>query len=73
MAKQTTPTRTLGLVRIRKDLGDKVFDLLEDPMKEGRIQYGSMRVYLEKLIARDLREREAISDELLNEILEMTL
>jgi hypothetical protein len=73
MAKQTTPTKTLGLVRVREDLGEKVFSLLEDPMKPGRIQYGSMRLYLEKLIARDLREREAISDELLNEILEMEL
>ncbi len=73
MAKQNTPAVTLGLIRVREDLGDKVFALLEDPMKPGRIKYGSMRVYLEKLIAKDLAEREAITSELLNEILETDL
>lgn len=73
MAKQSTPAVTLGLIRIREDLGEKVFTLLEDPMKPGRIKYGSMRVYLEKLIAKDLAERDAIASELLNEILETEL
>lgn len=59
----------LGQCRIRKDLGEKVKMLLEDPVKPGRIEYGSLKKYLEMLIAKDLRERQAISDELLEEIL----
>lgn len=70
MARQATPAKTLGVIRIREDLADKVFTLLEDPMKQGRIKYGSMRNYLERLIAQDMNERRAISDELLKDVLE---
>lgn len=73
MARQNVPAVSLGLIRIREDLAQKVFTLLEDPMKPGRIKYGSMRVYLEKLVARDLAEREAITSEVLNEIMESEL
>lgn len=62
----------LGNIRVRKDLGDLVLALLEDPVKPGKVKYGSMRMYLERLIARDMRERKALSEDLLNNILDST-
>lgn len=70
MARQAAPATTIGVLRIREDLAKKVQALLEDPMIPGRIKYGSMRTYLERLIAQDMNERKAISDELLKDILE---
>ena len=67
--RRQPPTATIGVVRINKKLADKVLLLLEDPLKPGTTQYGAMKTYLEKLIAKDLHERDAIADELLQEIL----
>lgn len=62
----------LGNIRVRQDLGDLVLALLEDPAKPGKVKYGSMRMYLERLIARDMRERKALSADVLESILEST-
>lgn len=68
--KSLVPTRKLGNPDIRADLADKVFDLLEDPARPGRVKYGSMRKYLERLVAEDLVRREAVAKGVLDEILE---
>lgn len=60
----------LGQCRIRTDLAEKVKILLEDPVKPGRIRYGALKDYLEVLIAKDLQQRKAISEELVKEILD---
>ena len=60
----------LGQLRVRRDLGEKVLAMLEDPLKQGRTKYGEMRKYMERLIAEDLHKRAAVSDELLKEILD---
>lgn len=62
----------LGNIRVRKDLGDLVLALLEDPTKPGKVKYGSMRMYLERLIAKDMRERQAIAKDVLDDILAST-
>ncbi len=73
MARQSGEgVAVLGNIRVRKDLGDLVLALLEDPMKPGKVKYGSMRMYLERLIAKDMRERQAIAEVTLNKILEST-
>lgn len=69
MSKKAAPCRVVGTLRIREDLADKICILLEDPVKPGKLGYGKLKDYLETLIAKDLREREAISEELLEEIL----
>ena len=60
----------LGRIRLRKELGDKVMLLLEDPLRPGKIKYGSMRNYIEKLVAKDLSERGALAEDVLKCILE---
>jgi len=59
----------LGRCRVRKDIGEPIFRLLEDPTKPGKIEYGSLKHLLEKLFAKHLRELDAISEDLLEEIL----
>lgn len=63
------PCIPLCNLRIREDLGKKVLLMLEDPTKPGRTRYGAMRKYMETLIAEDMRKRSAISEDLLEEIL----
>lgn len=70
MARQKTKAVALGVFRIREDLAEKVLTLLEDPMRPGNTRYGAMREYLERLVAEDMHRREALSDEVLQEILE---
>lgn len=69
MPKQTVPATNLGLLFIREDLANKVEMLLEDPRRPGKRKYGALRVYLEKLIAKDMAERNAIARDVLNDIL----
>jgi hypothetical protein len=68
MAKEET--MVLGLLRIRKDLGKKVESLLADPVNPSRKRHGSLKIYMESLIAKDLAEREAVSKEALDSVME---
>lgn len=63
-------TVNLGMARVRKDVGERIFKLIEDPAKPGRVQYGALKTLLEKLFAQHLKEMDAISDDVLKEILE---
>lgn len=69
MGKRGVPVVNLGSLRIRDDLGKKVLLMLEDPTKPGRTKYGEMRKYIEGLIANDMHKRQAISDDLLKEVM----
>ena len=59
----------LGRCRVRRDIAEPIALLLEDPAKPGKPKYGALKLLLEKLMAKHLREMEAITDELLEEIL----
>jgi len=62
--QNTVPFNT----RIDAKLKEKVDALLEDPLKPGKVKYGGMIAYINKLVAEDLRKREAIGSELLEEM-----
>jgi len=62
-------TLDLGRCRVRSDIGEKIQMLIEDPINPGKTQYGALKHLLEKLFAQHLREQEAISDDVLKEIL----
>lgn len=59
----------LGRCRVRTDIAEPIFRLLEDPFNPGKIKYGALKALQEKLFAEYLRELDAISEELLQEIL----
>ena len=69
MGKRKAPGRQFKIT-IREDLAKKLDVLLEDPLQPDRMQYGAMRKYLEKLIAKDMHERKAMSAETLDKMLD---
>lgn len=58
MAKVTGNVMELGRVRIRKDYGEYLLTILSDPKNPERLGKGALKTYLERLIARDMKERK---------------
>lgn len=60
----------LGKLRLRREVGEKIYALLEDPLRPGRLKYGALKNLSDRLFAEYLRDMDALGQDVLDEILE---